>query len=529
MKERGALLEMHPRNTGGETATVIHLDLSVAELVEHALANGEAVLAANGALRATTGKYTGRSPRDKFIVRHSDNPLDVAWGKVNQPLDPSHFAQLHRKVEHYLAERSHYVTDGFAGADPRHRIAVRVVSEYAWHSLFIRQLLLRPSASGDPTGTKPFTILVAPGVHADPAVDGTNSDTFIALDFKQRIALIGGTEYAGEMKKSVFTILNGELPGRGVLPMHCSANVGEQGDVALFFGLSGTGKTTLSADPSRRLIGDDEHGWSDAGVFNFEGGCYAKCIGLDREREPQIWDAIRFGSVLENVVLDDATRQPDYTAQTLTENTRAAYPVDYIPGAVQAGMGGHPSTILFLTADATGVLPPVSRLTEAQAMYHFLAGYTSKLAGTERGVEEPQPTFSTCFGEPFLPLSPMAYARMLGERIRRHEARVYLVNTGWSGGSYGEGSRIALRHTRAIVQAAIDGSLERQTFANHPVFGLAMPTACPGVPQEILDPRGTWRDPLRYDEMARRLARQFVENQSRFDLDPEVLAAAPKP
>ena len=527
MKECGTLLEMHPRKAADEAQAVSHQDLSVAELVEHALARNEAVLAANGALRATTGKYTGRSPRDKFIVQHPDNPLDVAWGKVNQALAPHHFEQLREKVEQYLAQRTHYVTNGYAGADPHHRIAVRVVSEYAWHSVFIRQLLLRPSGAGDPVDREPFTILVAPGVHADPAVDGTNTDTFIALDFKQRIALIGGTEYAGEMKKSVFTVLNGELPGRGVLPMHCSANIGDRGDVALFFGLSGTGKTTLSADPSRRLIGDDEHGWWDGGVFNFEGGCYAKCIGLTHEREPQIWDAIHFGSVLENVVLDEATRRPDYHAQDLTENTRAAYPVDFIPGAVQEGMGGHPSTILFLTADATGVLPPVSRLNQAQAMYHFLAGYTSKLAGTERGVQEPQPTFSTCFGEPFLPLSPMTYARMLGERIARHGARVYLVNTGWSGGPHGEGSRIDLGYTRAIVRAAIDGTLEAQEFVTHPVFGLEMPTSCPGVPGAILDPRGTWQDGARYDAMAQTLAAQFVENQRRFDLDPKVLAAAP--
>ena len=527
MKERDALLDMHPRRADDEAQAIVHLDLSVAELVEHALARGEAVLTADGALRATTGKYTGRSPRDKFIVQHPGDPMAVAWGKVNQPITPGRFEQLRRKVEHYLSLRSHYVMHGFAGADPRHRIAVQVVSEYAWHSLFMRQMLLRPSAGGDTAGGVPFRILVAPGVQADPTLDGTNSETFIALDFKQRIALIGGTEYAGEMKKSVFTVLNGELPQGGVLPMHCSANIGERGDVALFFGLSGTGKTTLSADPRRHLIGDDEHGWTDTGIFNFEGGCYAKCIGLQQEREPQIWDAIRFGSVLENVVLDE-TRRPDYLSQALTENTRAAYPVEFIPGAVPSGMGGHPATILFLTADATGVLPPVSRLSDAQAMYHFLAGYTSKLAGTERGVQEPQPTFSTCFGEPFLPLSPMTYARMLGERIRSHGAAVYLVNTGWSGGPYGEGSRIDLGYTRAIVRAAIDGSLARQSYVTHPVFGLAMPTACPGVPDAILDPRGTWRDGREYDRAAQALAARFVENQARFDLDPAILAAAPR-
>ncbi len=522
------MLDVNPRKAEADAGTPLHVDLSVAELVERALARGEAVLTADGALRATTGKYTGRSPRDKFIVRHAQSRIDVDWGKVNQPMSPEHFDRLRRKVEDHLARREHYVTHGFAGADPRYRIAVQVESEYAWHSVFMRQLLLRPTPGDDPSGQDPFTILVAPGVHADPQADGTNSDTFIALDFNRRIALIGGTEYAGEMKKSVFTILNGELPAQGVMPMHCSANIGERGDVALFFGLSGTGKTTLSADPARRLIGDDEHGWSDEGVFNFEGGCYAKCIGLSREHEPQIWDAIRFGSVLENVVLDDKTRRPDYRSDALTENTRAAYPVDYIPGAELSGMGGQPTTVVFLTADATGVLPPVSRLTQAQAMYHFLAGYTSKLAGTERGVTEPQPTFSTCFGEPFLPLSPMTYARMLGERISRHDAAVYLVNTGWSGGPFGEGSRIKLAYTRAIVQAAIDGSLQKQAYVTHPVFGLEMPTACPGVPAGILEPRATWRDGQAYDRAALTLARQFIENQRRFDLDPEVLAAAPR-
>jgi len=528
MKESGALLDVHPGQAEGEAEARIHRDLPVAELVEHAIARGEATLTADGALRATTGAYTGRSPRDKFVVRHPDNPVAVDWGTVNQPLAPEQFARLRRKVEAHLAAGGRYVTHGFAGADERHRIAVRVESSYAWHSLFMRQLLLRPGTGAVDAAGDPFTILVAPAVQADPQTDGTNSATFIALDFKERVALIGGTEYAGEMKKSVFTVLNALLPQRGVLPMHCSANVGPQGDVALFFGLSGTGKTTLSADPLRHLIGDDEHGWSDQGVFNFEGGCYAKCIGLDPEREPQIWDAIRFGSVLENVVLDPATRQPDYGSDALTENTRASYPVDYIPGAVPSGLGGHPRTILFLTADASGVLPPVSRLNRSQAMYHFLAGYTSKLAGTERGVKEPQPTFSTCFAEPFLPLAPMTYARMLGERIDRHAARVYLVNTGWSGGPYGEGRRIDLAHTRAIVRAAIDGSLADVPSREDPVFGLSVPTSCPGVPASILNPRDTWSDPGRYDAAATALARRFIENQARFDLDAEVLDAAPQ-
>ena len=505
-----------------------YVDLSPAELVEHAIRRGEAQLTSDGALTATTGQYTGRSPKDKFVVQRAGSPYEIFWGKINQPISPEHYQGLKRKVMTYLAEHEHFVFNGFAGADPKYRMPLRVVSEYAWHSLFVHQLFLRPTLEELRSHVPEFTILSAPSIHADPAEDGTNSETFVVLDFEEGVILIGGTEYAGEMKKSIFTVLNTRLPYQDVLPMHCSANIGEQGDVALFFGLSGTGKTTLSADPSRRLIGDDEHGWTDRGVFNFEGGCYAKCINLSQAAEPQIWDAIRFGAVLENVVVEEGTRAPDYASQKYTENTRAAYPVEFIPNAVIPGVGGQPTTILFLTADATGVLPPISRLDEAQAMYHFLAGYTSKLAGTERGVTEPSPTFSTCFGEPFWTLAPTVYARMLGERIARHNVQVFLVNTGWTGGPYGEGKRMNLAYTRTMVQAAIAGKLRDVSYEEHPVFGIAMPTSCPGVPSEVLNPRNTWQDKARYDVQAKALAEKFQENAKRFNLDPEVAAAGPK-
>ncbi len=488
---------------------------------------GEAVLTSDGALRATTGQYTGRSPKDKFVVQRPGSRYEISWGKVNQPISPEHYQRLKRKVLAHLSERDHYVFNGFAGADADYRMPLRVVTEYAWHSLFVHQLFLRPTPEQLQIHRPEFTILSAPGVHADPSVDGTNSETFVIIDFEENVVLIGGTQYAGEMKKSIFTVLNTRLPYAGVMPMHCSANVGAAGDVALFFGLSGTGKTTLSADPKRSLIGDDEHGWSDHGVFNFEGGCYAKCINLSQQAEPQIWNAIRFGTVLENVVVDDATRMADYASQEYTENTRAAYPVEYIPNAVIPGVGGQPTTIVFLTADASGVLPPISRLSHAQAMYHFLAGYTSKLAGTERGVTEPVPTFSTCFGEPFWTLAPQVYARQLGERIQRHGVDVYLVNTGWTGGPYGVGRRMNLHYTRTMVDQAIGGALKHATYERHPVFGLEMPTACPGVPSEVLSPRGTWQDKAAYDAAANALARKFLENAKRFDLDAEILAAGP--
>ena len=502
---------LHFTRLGIEPTAEILADLSSPALIEAAVSRGEAMLSREGALVAETGVYTGRSPKDKFIVK-DEGSKGVAWGAFNQPMEEADFLRLHAKVASHLAARDHFVFNGFAGADPAFRLPVRFVNAYAWHNLFVRQLFIRPTPEELEAHTPRFTVLSAPDFRADPKVDHTRTETFIVVSMSHRVILIGGTRYAGEMKKSIFTVLNHLLPGDGVLPMHCSANIGEKGDTALFFGLSGTGKTSLSTDPSRFLIGDDEHGWSDEGVFNFEGGCYAKCIGLDPEREPEIAQAIRFGTVLENVVIDSATRALDYGSSALTENTRAAYPLDYIPNALPGGRGGHPQTVMFLTADASGVLPPILRLDEDEAMYHFLAGYTSKLAGTERGVTEPEPTFSTCFGEPFLTRAPEVYARMLGEKIRTHKSRVFLLNTGWTGGPYGTGHRMDITLTRSIVHAALTGALDDVPTKPHPIFQGQVPSVCPGIDAGILDPRRSWPDPDAYDEAARKLARAFHEN-----------------
>jgi phosphoenolpyruvate carboxykinase (ATP) len=450
-------------------------------------------------------------------VYHEDSPsaARVAWGSVNQPISPEQFQRLRGRVVAYLHEREVHVLDATVGADPRYSLRVRLVSEYAWHALFAHQLFRRPHPEEHSLPT--WTILAAPRFLAEPALDGTHSETAVMLDFEQRVVLICGTEYAGEIKKAIFTVMNYWLPELGVLPMHCSANVGAAGDTALFFGLSGTGKTTLSADPERTLIGDDEHGWGEHGVFNIEGGCYAKCIGLSRQREPQIYDAIRFGAVLENVVLDPATGEPDYDDGSVTENTRAAYPVAYIPGAEPSGLAGHPRTIVFLTADAFGVLPPIARLTPQQARYHFLSGYTAKLAGTEVGVEGAQATFSACFGAPFLPLAPQVYAELLGEKMVRHGARVFLLNTGWTGGPVGVGRRISLDATRTMVRAALAGALDDVPTYTDAVFGLHVPRHIPGVPEALLHPRATWPDPAAYDAQAQRLAARFEENYTRFE------------
>ncbi len=507
-----------------------HGNLAVAALVEQALRQGNARLAANGALDAETAPRTGRSVKDKFIVRDADTAAHVAWGGSNQPIDPAVAGRLQERVRDYLRGRETYVVDAWAGADPSHRLGVRVVAEYAWHALFAHQLFLRTTPRERQGFIPGFTVLAAPDFKCDPARDGVRSEAAVILDFGRRTVTIAGTRYAGEIKKSVFSYLNYVLPAQNVFPMHCSANVGAGGDVALFFGLSGTGKTTLSADPERRLIGDDEHGWGDAGVFNFEGGCYAKCIDLSREREPQIYDAIRFGAVLENVALDPQTRQPDYADGSLTENTRAAYPVDYIQGAVPEGRAGHPRTIVFLTADAFGVLPPIARLTTEQALYYFLSGYTAKLAGTEAGMgKEPEATFSTCFAAPFLALPPTTFSRMLRERLTRHDARCYLVNTGWSGGPFGVGERISIAHTRALVRAALSGDLAETPTWTDPVFGLHVPVEAPGVPAEALRPRDTWADGAAYDRAAADLAARFRANFAQFaDVALEVRAAGPK-
>ncbi len=507
----------------------VHQNLSTPQLVEAAIARGEATLAANGAVVARTGARTGRSPRDKFTVDDDITHGRVHWGRVNQPFPKEKFRALQDRVVAHMAERDLYVMDLYSGTDPNFRLPIRVVCEYAWHALFVKQLFVRPTAEELAHHKPQFTVIAAPEFEADPLRDGTKSSTFILTDFSDRLVMIGGTKYAGEMKKSIFGVMNFLVPERNVLPMHCSANVGERGDTALFFGLSGTGKTTLSADPARRLIGDDEHGWSQDGVFNFEGGCYAKCVDLSEAKEPQIYRAIRFGSVLENVVIDKQTGVPDYSDVRFTENTRAAYPIEHIANAMIPGVGGHPKNVLFLAADAFGVLPPVSRLDPNQAMYHFLSGYTAKLAGTEAGLgSEPVPEFSACFGSPFLPLAPGLYAEMLGSRLREHGAQCWLVNTGWSGGAFGVGERMSLKVTRAIVDAVLDGTLAKAEYAVEPAFGFSVPTSCPGVPSEILKPRNMWADKAAYDRQARDLAARFEKNFEKFGVPDEVRAAGPQ-
>ncbi|XJZ27757.1 phosphoenolpyruvate carboxykinase (ATP) [Bacillota bacterium Lsc_1132] len=492
--------------------SAVYRNLSVPQLIETAIKRGEGELTNTGALRVTTGKYTGRSPKDKFIVSGTLFADKIAWGNVNQPFETEKFDLLYHDVLSYLREKEIFVFDGFAGANALFRLPIMVVNEYAWHNLFAHQLFIRPTTKDVKHHHPEFTIVSAPGFHADPALHGTKSETFIIVNYEKKLVLIGGTEYAGEMKKSIFSVMNTILPEKNVLPMHCSANVGKAGDVALFFGLSGTGKTTLSADPNRYLIGDDEHGWCDAGVFNIEGGCYAKCIHLTVESEPQIYNSVRFGAVLENVPMNEETREPDYDDTSLTENTRVAYPIDHIENAVVPSFAGHPNVIIFLTADAFGVLPPIAKLTKEQAMYHFLSGYTSKLAGTERGITKPEATFSTCFGAPFLPLRPSVYAKLLGEKIDQYNTKVYLVNTGWSGGPYGVGKRMNLQFTRAMITAAITGELEKFTFNPDPIFGLFIPEFCPGVPWNVLNPRNTWEDKLAYDLQANELADRFKKN-----------------
>ncbi len=506
-----------------------YYNLTPAELVEEALMRGEGVLSDKGALVVNTGKYTGRSPDDKFIVDTGEAHEKVNWGKVNVPITQEKFNALRGKMLAYLQNRDIYVFDGFAGADLQHTKRFRIINELASQNLFIHQLLIRPTAE-QLVGFEPdFTIIAAPGFKCVPEIDGVHSEAAIIIDYEQKLVLIAGSQYAGEIKKSVFSVMNFVLPNEGVLPMHCSANIGDAGDTALFFGLSGTGKTTLSADPARKLIGDDEHGWSDNGVFNFEGGCYAKCINLSKEHEPEIWNAIRFGTLLENVIIDEETRTADYNDGSLTENTRAGYPIDYIPNAAIPGVGGQPKTVVFLTADAFGVLPPISKLNEEMAMFHFVSGYTSKLAGTERGITEPQATFSTCFGAPFLPLDPSVYAKMLGERVTKTGANVFLINTGWSGGGYGVGKRISLKYTRAMVTAALNGDLNNVEYYLDPLFNVYVPKTCPNVPDEILTPKNTWADKAAYDESAKALAKRFTDNFKKYTSMPKnVIEAGPR-
>ena len=504
----------------------VYRNLTPAQLTEHALRRGEGTLSATGALVVKTGKYTGRSANDKFIV---DTPAvhgDIAWGKVNRPMEKEKFDAIFAKVTAYLQNKEVYVFDGFAGADPKYTKSFRIVNELASQNLFIHQLLRRPTPEQLADFTADYTIVAAPGFKCVPEIDGTHSEAAILVDYEAHLVVICGTRYAGEIKKSVFSVMNYILPKQGVFPMHCSANIGTDGDSAVFFGLSGTGKTTLSADPNRGLIGDDEHGWSDNGIFNVEGGCYAKCINLSHENEPQIWEAIKFGSLVENVIMDPETREFDFADSSLTENTRVGYPVDYIPNCVIPGVAGHPKTVVFLTADAFGVIPPISKLDKNQAMYHFVSGYTSKLAGTERGIVEPQTTFSTCFGAPFLPLDPSVYAEMLGKKIEEHDSNVYLVNTGWAGGKYGVGSRMKLKYTRAMVTAALNGELDKQEFYTDEIFNVSVPKACPGVPEEILTPKNTWADKEAYDKTARDLAARFRKNFSKYNNMPEAVVKA---
>jgi phosphoenolpyruvate carboxykinase (ATP) len=510
----------------------VHWNLSPAALYEQALNRGEAQLAAEGPLVARTGQHTGRSPNDKFVVKEPSSETHVHWGSVNRPIDEEKFAALHRDMMAYLQDKELFVLDAWGGTDPVYKLPIRIVNQFAWHNLFARNMFLPEDDTAKRAEHRPeYTVIDAPLFKADPAKHGTRSECFIFVHFGKKLVLIGGTHYAGEIKKSIFTILNYTLPRQGVLSMHCSANIGGNGDTALFFGLSGTGKTTLSSDPHRRLIGDDEHGWSDTGVFNFEGGCYAKVIKLSAEAEPQIYATTeRFGTILENVVIDPDTRSLDLDDASLTENTRASYPIDFIDNAEMSGRGGHPTNIVMLTADAYGVLPPIARLTPEAAMYHFLSGYTARVAGTEKGVTEPKATFSTCFGAPFLPLNPNVYAKMLGEKIAKHQARVWLVNTGWTGGPYGVGSRMKIAHTRAMITAALTGELDSVQYQKHPTLNLDMPTSCPGVPPAVLDPRSTWPDAAKYDEQAGKLARMFVDNFKTFEADvaSSVKEAGPK-
>ncbi|HXS23841.1 MAG TPA: phosphoenolpyruvate carboxykinase [Gemmatimonadales bacterium] len=505
-------------------------NLTVPRLIEYALRREEGVVTDHGAFAAVTTPKTGRSAKDKFVVAEPDSEAEIWWDK-NARMDVRAFDRLHADVRAFLDTRELFVQDLFGGADVAYRLSVRFITPSAWHALFVRHMFIRPQPADLAQFQPGFTVLHAPEFQAEPARHGTRTGTFVAISLAKRLVLIGGTRYAGEMKKSIFTVLNYLLPQQGVLPMHCSANVGPDHDTAIFFGLSGTGKTTLSADPSRSLIGDDEHGWSDTGVFNFEGGCYAKVIKLRPDTEPEIFAATRtFGTVLENVVLDPVTRAVDYDCDRITENTRACYPIHYISNHLPGGCGGHPVNVVFLTADAFGVMPPVARLTADQAMYHFLSGYTAKVAGTEAGVTEPTATFSACFGAPFLPLHPGVYAKMLGERIAGHGARVWLVNTGWTGGAFGSGSRMKLSYTRAMVRAALSGALDRARYQQDPVFGLEVPVAVPDVPANLLDPRRTWSDPAAYDAQARKLATMFRENfeQFRAQVPASVAAAGPR-
>ncbi|MEQ8241732.1 MAG: phosphoenolpyruvate carboxykinase (ATP) [Cyclobacteriaceae bacterium] len=510
-----------------------HWNLTQAELIEQSISNGEGHLADTGALTVSTGKFTGRAPKDKFTVKDDITKDTVWWGNVNQPISPENFDQIYNKMIGYLEEKKVYVRDMYAGADKTHRLRVRFINTFAWHNLFTYNMFIEPEdyklAEFEPN----FTVICCPSFKANPETDGTNQENFAIVNFTKRIILIGGTEYSGEMKKGIFSVLNFLLPhNERVLSMHCSANMGiDNHDTAIFFGLSGTGKTTLSADPERLLVGDDEHGWTEKNVFNFEGGCYAKTIDLSKEKEPDIWEAIKYGAIIENTKFFEGTRKVNYEDSSITENTRVSYPIEHIRNAANPSIGGIPKNIFFLTCDAFGVIPPIQRLSKNQAMYHFISGYTSKVAGTEAGITEPEPVFSACFGSPFLPLHPTKYAELLGEKMQKHDTNVWLINTGWTGGPYGVGARISLKYTRAMISAALKGVLENVGYRTHSIFGAEIPLTCPGVPSEILSPRETWRNDKAFYEKANDLARKFNDNFKKFEeyASEDIMAGGPKP
>ena len=517
-------------DVGIQGVNTAYWNLTPEELTEETIKRGLGVLSDTGAICINTGEFTGRSPKDRFIVKDAITADTVDWNNINMPFDADAFDRLEAKVAAYFEGKDVFVRDAYACADDNYRLNLRLFTEYPWSNMFAYNMFLRPSSTEVASFDPEWTVLCAPGFMANAEIDGTRQHNFAIMNFTKKRVIIGGTAYTGEIKKGIFSALNFILPHqRKVLSMHCSANVGNDGDVAVFFGLSGTGKTTLSADPERQLIGDDEHGWSDKGVFNFEGGCYAKCIDLTEEKEPDIYRAVKHGAILENIVFEEGTRTPDYTRSDITENTRVSYPIHHISNALPESKAGRPKNIFFLTCDAFGTLPPISKLTKGQAMYHFISGYTAKVAGTEAGITEPVATFSACFGAPFLPLHPTKYAEMLGEKMEEQAVDIWLVNTGWTGGEYGVGSRIKLRYTRAMITAALEGELAKSEFTAHEVFGLQMPTSCPDVPDELLNPRNTWSDKAAYDAKANELARFFVDNFKKFEdqADEEILAAAP--
>lgn len=533
MKQFGLTPEKTGLKEQGINVDSVHWNLTQAQLVEESIKNNEGHLAQSGALSVQTGKFTGRSPKDRFIVKDEITENNVWWGNINKPLSEQHFETLYNKMLGFLDDKKVYVRDMYAGADKTHRLRVRFINTKAWHNLFCFNMFLQPEDYKLKTFDPNFTVICCPNFRSNPETDGTRQENFTVINFTKRIILIGGTEYSGEIKKGIFSVLNFMLPKNdGVLSMHCSANMGiKKRDTAVFFGLSGTGKTTLSADPNRLLIGDDEHGWTQSNIFNFEGGCYAKVINLSREKEPDIWDAIKYGAILENTVFKPETREIDYEDKSVTENTRVSYPLDHIRNAIDPSIGGIPKNIFFLTCDAFGVIPPIQKLSKAQAMYHFISGYTSKIAGTEAGITDPEPVFSACFGAPFLPLHPTKYAEMLGEKIDENNPNIWLINTGWTGGPFGVGNRIDLKYTRAMISAALHGVLENVGFRHHSIFGTEIPTTCPEVPSEILSPRETWKNDLGFYQQANDLADRFVKNFEKFEefANEEIMAGAPKP